>query len=233
MRKLFFLASFVFVVILSNLVLLEISAEKNIIPTWIKNTARWWSDDKVSDVEYINSIKYLIEQKIIKIQSSSSTDTKASQSQVMTNPNVETDKKVYQQGENIVIKGSGFKDGFVSVGVANDRFAFFVDRTWQNVNVNRTGIGELSGLLSYPFLEAENTGKWKEIKYDVYGTAYLTNAKVDKSGTWSAILNSSQLLENGYDIRVGQKIFDEDPVKGYKILSLRTAKTYVTVESPR
>ena len=232
MRKLFFLASFVFILIFSNLVLLEIFADKNIIPIWIKNNARWWSDDKVSDGEYINSIKYLIEQKIIKIETSSSIDTKQSISQIMSVPNVETDKNVYLPGEDIVIKGYGFKEGVVSVGVANDRFAFFVDRTWQNANLNRTGIGELSELLSYPFLEVENTGKWKEIKYDVYGTAFLTNAKVDKSGKWSAILNSSKLLEDGYDIRVGQKIFDEDPVKGYKILSLRTAKTYVTVESP-
>lgn len=38
-------------------------------PNWIKNTALWWSEDKVSDDEFINSMEYLIEHNILIIPS--------------------------------------------------------------------------------------------------------------------------------------------------------------------
>ena len=39
-----------------------------IIPTWVKNTAGWWSDDKIPDVTFVASIKYLISQGIIHVE---------------------------------------------------------------------------------------------------------------------------------------------------------------------
>ena len=35
------------------------------IPQWIKNLANWWSTDQITDQEYLDSINYLIENKII------------------------------------------------------------------------------------------------------------------------------------------------------------------------
>ena len=46
--------------------------EENTIPYWIKNTAGWWSKDKVSDGEFIAGIEYLINNKIIKITAQNS-----------------------------------------------------------------------------------------------------------------------------------------------------------------
>ena len=46
--------------------------EDNTIPYWIKNTAGWWSKDKVSDDEFISGIEYLINNKIININSHNS-----------------------------------------------------------------------------------------------------------------------------------------------------------------
>ena len=37
------------------------------VPNWIKNTAGWWAADKIDDSEFISSIKFLIESKIIRI----------------------------------------------------------------------------------------------------------------------------------------------------------------------
>jgi hypothetical protein len=37
------------------------------IPTWIKNTAGWWSEDKISDREFLTAINYLKESYIIHI----------------------------------------------------------------------------------------------------------------------------------------------------------------------
>ena len=39
----------------------------NHIPSWIKNTAKWWSEGTVSNSEFIQSIQYLIQQGTLKI----------------------------------------------------------------------------------------------------------------------------------------------------------------------
>ena len=39
----------------------------NQIPIWIKNTAGWWSEDKISDQEFLSAISYLRESQIITI----------------------------------------------------------------------------------------------------------------------------------------------------------------------
>jgi hypothetical protein len=37
------------------------------IPDWIKNNARWWSDDIISDSEFFNGMEHLIKEKIIDV----------------------------------------------------------------------------------------------------------------------------------------------------------------------
>jgi chitodextrinase len=44
------------------------TAPKFTIPQWIKTNAGWWSEGKISDAEYVQTIEYLINQKIIKIK---------------------------------------------------------------------------------------------------------------------------------------------------------------------
>ena len=41
--------------------------EEKTIPYWVKNTAGWWSKDKVSDSEFIAGIEYLINNKIMDV----------------------------------------------------------------------------------------------------------------------------------------------------------------------
>ena len=46
-----------------------------IIPDWIKNNAKWWSSDTVSDTEFIDGLEYLIEQGLITIPPGTSIST--------------------------------------------------------------------------------------------------------------------------------------------------------------
>ena len=41
--------------------------EENTIPSWIKNNAGWWADNKINDNDFISGIEHLIENKIIKV----------------------------------------------------------------------------------------------------------------------------------------------------------------------
>jgi hypothetical protein len=37
------------------------------IPDWIRNNAHWWSQDLISEDEFVNSLQYLIQEGIIDI----------------------------------------------------------------------------------------------------------------------------------------------------------------------
>jgi plastocyanin len=39
----------------------------NKVPTWIKNNADWWANEKITDGDFIKGIQYLLEQGIIKV----------------------------------------------------------------------------------------------------------------------------------------------------------------------
>ena len=43
----------------------QILLEGKLIPDWVKNVAGWWATDKIEDADFINGIKYLIEQEIL------------------------------------------------------------------------------------------------------------------------------------------------------------------------
>ena len=45
------------------------------IPSWIKNNAEWWSNDQISDREFISGIEHLIQEEIIVISKSDSMST--------------------------------------------------------------------------------------------------------------------------------------------------------------
>ena len=38
------------------------------VPDWVKSTAKFWSDGKITDTEFLNAIKFLIEKNIIQVE---------------------------------------------------------------------------------------------------------------------------------------------------------------------
>jgi len=57
-----------------NLGTLSFSVISEIIPDWIKNNARWWSSNSISDNEFIDGIEHLIEKEIISVTPSERSD---------------------------------------------------------------------------------------------------------------------------------------------------------------
>ncbi len=49
------------------------------IPAWIKNNAKWWSEGTIGDSDFVQGIQYLINKGIMKIPTSSQTGTSSSQ----------------------------------------------------------------------------------------------------------------------------------------------------------
>jgi len=55
-----------------------VSAEENLIPSWIKTTAGFWVDDQISDTEFISALQFLVKEGILVIPTSEveTTETK-------------------------------------------------------------------------------------------------------------------------------------------------------------
>ena len=46
---------------------INVTAEENLVPAWIKNTVGFWVDGQVSDTEFLNAVEYLADQGIIQV----------------------------------------------------------------------------------------------------------------------------------------------------------------------
>ncbi len=45
----------------------QVVAEESFVPSWIKKTAQWWGEEKISDEDFINASQYLLDKGILKI----------------------------------------------------------------------------------------------------------------------------------------------------------------------
>ena len=43
----------------------EVTQTVAVVPEWVKNTASWWAEDKISEVEFVKGVEYLIKEQII------------------------------------------------------------------------------------------------------------------------------------------------------------------------
>jgi len=57
----------VIAVAILSITIISISAEEELIPSWIKNTASFWIDGGVSDLEFLNAIEFLVNDGIIQV----------------------------------------------------------------------------------------------------------------------------------------------------------------------
>ncbi len=51
----------------TNIKFQEVEEKIILVPDWVKNNSGWWSDGLLSDEEFVNSIKFLIQKEIIMI----------------------------------------------------------------------------------------------------------------------------------------------------------------------
>jgi len=47
------------------------------IPSWVKNNAKWWSEDSIDDNAFVQGIQYLIKEKIMSVESKSQSSAEA------------------------------------------------------------------------------------------------------------------------------------------------------------
>jgi len=57
----------IFSLVLSFTGINDAIAQESNVPSWIKITAQWWGEEKISDQEFIDSLQYLLEKEILSI----------------------------------------------------------------------------------------------------------------------------------------------------------------------
>lgn len=65
MRRLVILTFLMILVSITGVLSIHALGKEAPIPSWIKNTAKWWSQDKTSDSDFLKAIQYLIDQNIL------------------------------------------------------------------------------------------------------------------------------------------------------------------------
>jgi len=58
---------FVFAFFLVSVLTIPTSLAQDAVPSWIKNNAKWWAEDKIDDFTFAQGIGFLIKNKIIQI----------------------------------------------------------------------------------------------------------------------------------------------------------------------
>jgi len=51
----------------SKIIESQTTSSAKLVPDWVKNNARWWSEDLIEDTDFINGIEYLIKKQIVSI----------------------------------------------------------------------------------------------------------------------------------------------------------------------
>lgn len=94
----------------SVLTLVSINAEEGLIPAWIKSTAGFWVNDKISDSEFIAALQYLVKEGILVIPEKSTASEPSSivtpkpSTTVIPTPSVIT-KKYQPNLESFIVEG--------------------------------------------------------------------------------------------------------------------------------
>lgn len=96
-------------------------ADNNEIPSWVKGVAAFWVQGEITDTEFIEAIEFLVEQKIINLPNFQKISLEVLENESITpylesiqlveeepEPliHVTTNKKSYQTGDNIIIRGT-------------------------------------------------------------------------------------------------------------------------------
>ena len=117
---------FVILTVVVSMTMPQAFAEDHQIPEWVKNNAKWWSEGKISEQEYLNSIEFLIDNKILKLETvySAIKSHAFEEFDKSVTPHTE-DKSARLQGSYLDSISVKFSNGDITEEIVLDTFARF------------------------------------------------------------------------------------------------------------
>ena len=104
--------------------------EGTLVPEWIKQTAKWYSEGTISEKEFLNAIKFLVENKIIIIDEKQAEDpTLLSEQITVTKPRISQCEILFQSYKNI--GEHRFKSKYSHLTYLKDCISLYKDPVWK------------------------------------------------------------------------------------------------------
>ncbi|WP_246282071.1 plastocyanin [Nitrosopumilus ureiphilus] len=192
MNKLFFAIPLLFLLTLG----VSFIYAESLIPDWIKNTALWYGQNKISEQEYLESLRYLINNKIIFLDEQEKNKildpTITTNDVSVTKPRINQCSILYQSYKNI--GKPQFLSKFQHVNYINTCIKLYQDPVWNYQGDDRIEklnekflefeqkIKETKPKLSYePSVKILSTTKIGEGKFDVKFNVCAGDKKIDKA----------------------------------------------------
>lgn len=67
MKKSYLLSLFLILPIILSIPVLAQESDDKLIPSWVKSVAGYWSEDKINDLEFIEALEFLIDNRVINL----------------------------------------------------------------------------------------------------------------------------------------------------------------------
>ena len=120
--------------------IVTVSYSEEFVPSWIKNIAKWYGDGLISDQEYLNSIKFLIENNIITItgvkEKTTTVEPKIlTPEKSFTDPRIVTCDILYQS--YLLQDRSEFQQEHLHITYIRDCMNLYEDKVWHYQGTDR------------------------------------------------------------------------------------------------
>ena len=178
------------IILIASIVPLS-TAQTSSVPDWIKQTIKWYSEGVVSEKEFLNAIKFLIQNKIILIDEELAEDPTLQADQVtVTKPRIKQCEILFQSYKNI--GEQRFKIKYSHINYLKDCISLYKDPVWNYQGEDRHDklykrLAELQQKpeqkkLSYePTVNILSKIKIGDEKYDVKFNICAGDKKIDKA----------------------------------------------------
>ena len=180
----------------------SLDSETNEIPLWIKNTAKFWAENDISDTEFINALQYLVKEGILEIPSDEPESNEY--------PNVSEDKEFIES----------------SVVEANNQFSFEFYNKVISDNDENVFFSPLSVSTAFAVAYEGTRGETADEIADVFG--FQTNDS-DRRSSFKNIINNLNDPDSQYALSIANAIWlaqDFQPLSSY----VETSKNYYESE---
>ena len=173
------------------------------VPDWVKNTAGWWADDKISETEFVNAVEFLVKENIIQVNLSQTSETSQGVPGWVKNTAGWWATDVISESEFVNAIAFLIENGIVMISSLDEKYNLCSD-----TDVFSTEIRKQAKL--------EIKEEWNQLCYDFYDDSYAGYVAVEKK-------ESVHLNSHGFR---GQEITKEKPDNTYRIFTVGGSTTH-------
>jgi hypothetical protein len=173
------------------------------VPDWVKNTAGWWADDKISETEFVNAVEFLVKENIMQVNVSQTSETSQGVPDWVKNTAGWWASDAISESEFVNAVVYLIENGIVMISSLDEKYNLCSDTDVLSAEIRKQA-------------KLEIKEKWHQLCYDFYDNSYAGYVAVEKKE--SVYLNS-----HGFR---GQEIIKEKPDNTYRIFTVGGSTTH-------